>query len=578
MPLPTASTQRDGSAESVSRSTERPDLRIWILGGVGEFGRNCTVLEDTRTKKLLIIDAGIMFPGHDLPGVNRIAPDFTDLTARAEDIVGLLITHGHEDHIGAIPQFVDAVGDRPIFLGPLARGLVERKLTESQRPIDHLHTVELLQTVELGPFTATFLGANHSIPQTMGIVVEVGDNLLHFTGDFRLDDMPILGHATDHNSLFDLLDGRRPRFMFVDSTNAGQDGRTRTESSVWTTLRPAVADARGTVYFTTFASHLERQYQALLLAVEYGRRVYVAGRAMRRNVELARKLGIFELPDDLFVELRASADVPRGGLLVLASGSQAEPGSFLDRLSFGARDPFTVGPGDLLVMSSVPIPGNEPRVVHLVDRFLRSGAEVLDYRSAHVHVSGHARNDEIAALVRAVHPQCVIPVHGDHYNLLKCAELASRVGAISTLVLRTGQVVDVFARHYEVSPSEVSARPVYIDDQSDDISERIVRERRVLSTQGAVFVSLAFDGQDNSFAVTSVGRLGFSGDVDLESVVAAALQELTDPADRALVIRKCRDAIYRSIGGPRGSQAIVVVEVTQIPQAHRINLATRSAP
>lgn len=544
--------------------TSEPKYRVWVLGGVGEFGRNCTVIED-RSGKLLVIDAGIMFPGPDLPGVQRIIPDFGNLAGREQDIVALLVTHGHEDHLGAIPQFIDAVGTCLVFASPLAIGILDRKLTDGQRQKADIRPVRPLDRQMLGPFAAKFFAANHSIPQTLGILIELAGDLLYFTGDFRLDDVPILGHANDHDGALDEIGERRVRFMFIDSTNAGQDGRTRGETSVWSSIRPLMEQAKGTVYFTTFASHLERQFQALSMAEEFGRRVFVAGRAMRRNVDLARKLGIFRISPDVFVGRDAMATLDPNQLLVLASGSQGEPGSFLDNLSRGSQQGFSLSSDDLIIMSSVPIPGNEPRITAEIDRFMRLGAQVLHYRDAHVHVSGHAKNDELGAIMHAVRPMCVVPVHGDHYNLVRTADLAKRIGGISSLILRTGQVVEVFEDAYEISPRELSARPVFVDDHSSDVPLSVVAERRILRDQGAIVVHVTFDPGTASYSLVSLSRLGFSGRADLEGLVQSALSGLGGRVETDQVSRTCRDIIFRNIAGRRGSQARVVVNVQQDP-------------
>lgn len=546
----------------IAKWESQPNYRIGILGGIGEFGRNCTIIEDP-TGKLLVIDVGIMFPGPGLPGVNRIIPDFGNLAGREDDIVGLVITHGHEDHIGAISQFLDRVGGCQILASPLASGIFERKLRPEHRRDLRLVDIENAQKVELGPFALTFVAANHSIPQTLGVLVEVQGDLLYFTGDFRLDDSPILGHATNHLAVSGFALDRKIRFLFVDSTNAGQDGSTRRESSVMTSIRPVFAKARGRIYFTTFASHIERQFLAITLAQEYGRKVYVAGAAMNRNVRLATMLGVHNLPGDLFVDRETARQTEPSKLMVLASGSQGEEGSFLDRLAHGTQTHFALRDDDLIIFSSVPIPGNEPKITRNIDVYLRAGAEVLHYRDHHVHVSGHARNDEIGALISTVDPTCVVPMHGDHYNILRCAELAQRVGPYDTLVLSTGDVLEVYEESHEVVANALSSRPVYVDDLSDDIPDKVVQDRRVLSEQGLIMIQLFEADDDGSYELGEVNYAGFSGP-PVDAIIEQTLSKVNSSGSDTNVARSVRDAVYRSIGGPRGRQAKIMLSVVPV--------------
>lgn len=545
-----------------------PKYRIGFLGGVGEFGRNCTVIEDS-SGKLLVVDAGIMFPGPGLPGVDRIIPDFSNLVGREEDVVGLVITHGHEDHIGAIPQFLDHVGDCRIFASPLASGIFARKLRASHRTNATVVDVEASQSLQVGPFAITFISANHSIPQTLGALIEVEGDLLYFTGDFRLDDSPLVGHPTDHREVARIAGDRPVRYMFIDSTNAGQDGQTRRESSVMTSIRPRFKEAVGRIYFTTFASHIERQFLAISLAIEFGRKVHVAGFSMKRNVKLAKQIGLHDFPEDVFVDLDEARNLPARELLVLASGSQGERGSFLDRLANDTQKDFRLTSDDLVIFSSVPIPGNEPRITRNIDKYMRRGADVLHYRDSHVHVSGHARNDEIGALITVVRPQCVVPVHGDYYNLIRCADLVDRVGDYESLVSSTGDVVEVYESSHTVIEGALSSRQVYVDDASDDIDEEIVRDRQVLSEQGAILVLLATT-PDQSVDLVACHYLGFSGE-PVDQIVRNTLKELNESGSQDTVVRAIKNKIYRSIGGPRGNQAKVLILRSDYPSADARN-------
>lgn len=545
------------SFAEISTWDSQPKYRIGFLGGVGEFGRNCTVIEDP-SGKLLVIDAGLMFPGPGLPGVDRIIPDFGNFEGREGDVTALVITHGHEDHIGAIGQFLDRVGSCKILASPLASGIFERKLRGARRQSAELVDVAASQEIAIGPFKITFVSANHSIPQTLGALVEVQGDLLYFTGDFRLDDSPLIGLPTDHRQIAELAGGRAIRYMFVDSTNAGQDGQTRRESSVMTSIRPRFRDARGRIYFTTFASHIERQFLAISLAEEFGRKVHVAGFSMRRNVRLAKELGLHNFAADLFVDTAEAKELPPGELMVLASGSQGEPGSFLDRLANGTQESFELRSDDLIVFSSVPIPGNEPRITRNIDKYMRLGAEVLHYRDAHVHVSGHARNDEIGALITVVQPQCVVPVHGDHYNIVRCAELVGRVGPYDSLIAATGDVIEVFPTEHVLRSDVLSARPIYVDDNSDDIPEEVVRDRATLSEQGAIIVHLRHSPSEDVHELIEVRYLGYSGE-PIDDLIKQVIEHSNNDDASSNITRLIKNKVYRSIGGPRGRQAKVII-------------------
>ena len=450
-------------------------LRIVPLGGLGEIGRNMTVLE--YDGRLLVVDCGVLFPEEDQPGVDLILPDFSSIRGRLGDIEAIVLTHAHEDHIGAVPYLLRERSDIPLIGSRLTLALVESKLQEHR--IDP-YTLEVRegQRERLGPFECEFLAVNHSIPDALAVAVRTGAGLLLHTGDFKMDQLPLDGRLTDLGG-FARLGEEGVDLLLCDSTNAEVPGFVTPERNIKPVLRQVVADARRRVIVACFASHVHRVQQVLDVAAEHGRRVAFVGRSMVRNMNVARDLGYLTIPPGLMVDLAAIDDLPPDEVLLISTGSQGEPLSALSRMA--NRDhPIRIEEGDTVILASSLIPGNETAVYRVVNGLMRWGARVIHRENALVHVSGHASAGELLYVFNLVRPHNLMPVHGEPRHLLACADLAVMTGVPRDRIVMAedGVVVDLVdgvARIVGVVPCGY----VYVYGLSGgDITESSLKDRR----------------------------------------------------------------------------------------------------
>jgi ribonuclease J len=462
-------------------------LRVIPLGGLGEVGKNMTVYEADGAR--IVVDAGMSFPRDEHLGVDVILPDFGYL--RDEPVRAVVLTHAHEDHVGALPFLMREIRVEEVWATRLTLGLVKSKLDEHGL----LRAAELCEIdpegepVQLGPFRLEFVRMAHSVPDAVGIAIETGAGRVFHTGDWKLDHTPVDGLKTDVGRLAD-LGNRGVDLLLGDSTNAERPGFTRSERVVGEAFRQIIPARRGRVLISSFASNIHRMQQAIDVGTDCGRKVVVVGRSMRRNLNVARNLGYVEVPEDMLVKPADVDDVPASEQLVLCTGSQGEPLSALTRIAYDDHPAIKVERGDTVILSARPVPGNELRVHDTINQLTRRGAEVLHEENADVHVSGHGRAEELRTLISLVRPKAVMPIHGEYRMQAAHARLAQEAGvpASSIVLAENGDVVELSAAGARIV-DRVETGVTFVDGLGvGDISDVALRDRRHMSEDGVLIV------------------------------------------------------------------------------------------
>jgi ribonuclease J len=510
-------------------------LRVIPLGGLGEVGKNMTVYElgDDR----IVVDAGMSFPRDEHLGVDLILPDFGYLHNKR--IRAVVLTHAHEDHVGALPFLMREVRIEEIWATRLTLGLVKSKLDEHGL----LRAAELREVdpeggaINLGPFKLEFIRMAHSVPDCVGIAIETSAGRVFHTGDWKLDHTPVDGLRTDVGRLAE-LGNRGVDLLLGDSTNAERPGFTRSERVVGEAFRQIIPQRRGRVLVSSFASNIHRMQQAIDVATDTGRRVVVVGRSMRRNMNVARNLGYVNVPEDMLVKPADLDDVPPGEQLILCTGSQGEPLSALTRIAYNDHPAIKVERGDTVIISARPVPGNELRVHDAINRLTKNGAEVLHEENADVHVSGHARAEELRTLLSLIRPKAVMPIHGEFRMQAAHAKLAQEAGvpASSIVIAENGDVVELSSSGVRIA-DHIEAGVTFVDGMGvGDISDVALRDRRHMSEDGVLIVvtTLADEGASAPQLITR----GFADDDEL-------LSELRQEAND--IVRELLDDDIREI-------------------------------
>lgn len=488
-------------------------LRVIPLGGLGEIGQNMMVLE--YEDDIIVIDAGVLFAESDMPGVDFAIPDITYLIENKDKIRAILITHGHEDHIGALPYVLKEL-DVPVYASRLTHGLISVKLRERGLLKDaRLNVVEPHAPFKIGKFRVEFFRVCHSIPDAMGIAVTTPQGIVIHTGDFKIDHTPADGQSTDFASLAQITaDG--VLLLCSDSTYAEVEGYTASEKVVGDALDDAIREAKGRVMVATFASLISRVQQVIDAAVKYDRKVTVVGRSMSNNVNMALNMGYLKAPSGTIVPMKDSRNLPHDKVIIMATGSQGEPTSALVRISNGLHQDVEIVPGDTVIISASPIPGNELVVAKTIDNLFRQGANVLYSRIATVHVHGHASQEELKMMLSLVKPQYLVPVHGEHRHLIRHAALGHDMGIPkeNTFVLEDGDVLELTKEEGRVV-DKVQAGHVFIDGRYFlDMHSPIISERRRLAKDGVVVVSVTLS--ESTGKVLSPPDVDSSGFAELD--------------------------------------------------------------
>ena len=465
-------------------------LRIYQLGGLGEVGRNMAVLEINR--RLLIIDCGLLFPDETQPGVDLILPDFEPIRDRLQDIEAIVLTHGHEDHMGAIPYLLREVPDLKIYSSKLALALLAPKLKE-YRVTASLITVSDREEIQIGEFKVQFLAVTHSIPDAFALVISTpGGTVLH-TGDFKIDPLPLDGRKTDLE-MFTAAGNAGIDVLMVDSTNAEVPGFVPPERDIGVVLNRVFATAPGRIVVASFASHVHRIQQIIDAAVATNRHVALVGRSMVKNQTIAAELGYLKIPGGTLVAADEIDQLPAKRIVIISTGSQGEPMSALNRMANGDHN-ISLNQSDTVVLASSLIPGNETSVNHLINRIIRQGAMVIHKGNANVHVSGHAAAGELLQLFNAVKPKFVMPVHGERRHQVANSRLAqlSGIDAESIVVADNGDVLELNAAELKVV-GHYGVGMVFVDGSSvGEVAETSLKDRRILGEEGFISVFVAVD-------------------------------------------------------------------------------------
>ena len=501
-------------------------LRIVALGGLTEIGRNMTVFE--YKSKLLIVDCGVLFPEDTQPGIDLILPDFSYIRDRLQDVIGIFLTHGHEDHIGAVPYLLRERGDIAIYGSALTLALITAKLKE-HRITPLTREVREGGTEDIGPFTLEFVAVNHSIPDALAVVINTEAGRVLATGDFKMDQLPLDGRITDLRTFARLGEQGVDLFM-VDSTNADVPGFTPSEREIMPALNRVISSTKRRVIVASFSSHVHRVQQVIDIASQHGRKVVFIGRSMVRNMKIAEDMGYLHVPADLVLDAK-DLDQYDDNVVLICTGSQGEPMAALSRMANGDHQ-IRVGEGDTVILASSLIPGNENSVFRIINELTRFGAKVVHKANAMVHVSGHAAAGELLYCYNIVKPKYVMPIHGEWRHMKANAELAIQSGVPrgNTFIVDNGVVIDLINHEAEV----VGAVPVgfvFVDGQSiGDITESSLKDRRILGEEGFISCIVVIDSQSGKIvAGPDIHARGFNED-------AAMFDEVKMRIEKALAV------------------------------------------
>jgi ribonuclease J len=460
-------------------------LRIIPLGGVGEIGRNCTVFE--INDQILIVDCGVLFPEESQPGVDLILPDLGYLTDKLDRIAGLVLTHGHEDHIGGIPYLLKMRPDIPIYGSKLTIAFIQEKLAE-HRLTAKVQVVSEGMKSSIGAFECEYVAVNHSIPDALAIIIRSKAGVVLATGDFKMDQLPLDGRLTDLRAFAKVGEEGVDLFM-VDSTNADIPGFTPLERDIGPVIEGVISRTRGKVVVASFASHVHRVQQVIEAALNNNRKVVFVGRSMVKNMKIAAELGFLHIPDGAVVELNEAADMPDHSLVFMSTGSQGEPMAVLSRIA-NQDHQIEIGENDTVLLASSMIPGNENAVYRVIDGLTRLGANVVHKGNANVHVSGHSAAGELLYCYNVIKPKNVMPIHGEYRHLMANAKLAKKTGVPeqNIIVAEDGSVVDLVGGKAEIV-GKIPCDMLYVDGQAvGKITEEDLQDRRTLAAEG--FISI----------------------------------------------------------------------------------------
>jgi ribonuclease J len=541
-------------------------LRIIPLGGLGEVGRNLMVYE--YGGEILVVDAGLMFPENDMLGVDYIIPDLTYLRQHRDQVRGIVITHGHEDHIGAIHHVLSEV-NAPIYATPLTRGLLEVKLGRNGLSSKaDLHTVQAGETIEIGPFKVEFYHVCHSIPDGVGLGIYTPAGLVVHSGDYKFDHTPVDGKPSDYSRLAKFSqDGVLA--LLADSTNSERAGWTPSERVVDAGLEEVFRDATGRIIIASFASLVSRMQQVGNAAQRHQRKLAFVGPSMIDNMKMAIKLGYLEFPESLVVPVDQALNLPDEQVVIMCTGSQGEPTSILGRLSMGTNRMFDIQQGDTVVLSSHPIPGNEENVYRVVNRLFQRGANVIYEAIAPVHVSGHASQEEMKLLIHLTRPKFFIPIHGELRQLHSHARLAQEVGIPkeNIRVIENGSVIEFVDGEMHVTNEQVPAQYVFVDGSGVcDIDPEVMRERETLSRDGIVMVNLTMTKEFNAVVYDpEIITKGFIATRDNDDLLATARKQIIQAASRANgnVRRAVEDCLREFFYGETRGRPMIFVNINR---------------
>jgi len=463
-------------------------LRVIPLGGLGEIGRNMTVFE--YDGKLLIVDCGVLFPEEHQPGVDLILPDFGPIRDRLQDVVGIVLTHGHEDHIGGVPYLLRERDNIPVIGSKLTLAFLDPKLKEHRLKEAPSYIVTEGDVQTFGPFELEFVAVNHSIPDALAVAIKTPAGVALHTGDFKMDQLPLDGRITDLRAFSRLGEAGVDLFL-TDSTNAEVPGFTTSERNITPAIDAVFAASTGRIIVASFASHIHRVQQVIDAAAKHDRKIAYVGRSMVRNMQIARELGYLHIPDGVVVDKIDAA--PPEKMVLMSTGSQGEPMAALSRMANNSHQQVSLEPGDTVLLASSLIPGNENAIYRVIDGLTKLGANVVHKGNALVHVSGHASAGELLYCYNIVKPTNVLPVHGEIRHLHANAKLATATGVPNVLLAEDGYVIDLVDGHASITGA-VECGYVYVDGSSvGDLTDSELKDRRVLGEEGFISVVVVVD-------------------------------------------------------------------------------------
>ena len=511
---------------------KKPRLRAIPLGGLGEIGRNMMALE--YDEQIVVIDAGLMFPEEEMLGVDLVLPDVTYLVERKDKVLGFLLTHGHEDHVGALPYVLPKL-NAPVYGSRLTLGFIKNKLRE-HKVIEYadLREIKAGDVVELGPFKAEFIHVAHSIPDTTALAIETPVGMVIHSGDFKMDQTPVDGQPTDMARLSHFGD-RGVTLLMSDSTNAERDGFTPSERTIGEAFQELFGQVSGRIIISTFASNIYRIQQALNTAARYKRKVAVIGRSMVNNLTIAQELGYIHMPGDIMIQIQDINKEPDEKLVILSSGSQGEPLSALTRIAAQEHPQVKLKAGDTVILSATPIPGNEELVSRTINNCYKHGARVFYSARNRVHASGHASREELKLMLNRVRPKFFMPVHGEFRHLALHSEIAQDVGIPKdrVIVIDDGNTVELGDSVPHLG-NKVPAGYVFVDGLGvGDVGSVVLRDRRVLSQDGIFIVIVTVD-KDTGQVVSGPDLIsrGFVHQQTSDALLESARQQVLDTINK----------------------------------------------
>jgi ribonuclease J len=537
-------------------------VRLIPLGGLGEIGKNMMAVE--AGDAILVIDTGIMFPENDMLGIDYIIPDFSYLRDKKHKVRGIVVTHGHEDHTGAIHHVLDEIG-APIYATPLTRGLLESKLNRNAQQKATVHTIQAGESLRIGPFGLEFFHVCHSIPDGVGLAIDTPQGMLIHSGDFKFDQTPVDGWPTDFAKLTEL--GQRGVLALLsDSTNADKRGWTPSERVIDAAFDDVFRQADGRILIGTFASLISRMAQVAAAAERYDRVMAFVGASMVENAKIARRLGYLNIPEERIVSLDQALGMKPSRVVLMCTGTQGEPSSILGRLSAGTNRQFEIRTGDTVVLSSHPIPGNEEMVHRTINRLLQRGADVIYDAIAPVHVSGHASQEEQRLLLQTVKPKFFVPIHGELRHLRAHARLALETGieASNIAVVENGTVIEFHKGRMSIG-ERVPGGYVFVDGRGvGDVGPEVMRERETLARDGFVLVHVQIDTKTGRLRgepqITTRGFVVVRNGVSLLDTARSRIRDLVNSANgNDLQARLERDLGKLFFGETRRNPMVLVV-------------------
>ncbi|MDD4172294.1 MAG: ribonuclease J [Syntrophomonas sp.] len=549
---------------------DQAKLQIIPLGGLGEIGKNMTAIKYEDT--IVVIDSGLAFPEDELLGIDLVIPNISFLVENQEKVKAILLTHGHEDHVGALPYVLREINP-PIYGSKLTLGIVEGKLKEHSLKDIELNIVRPRDMIKIGPFEIEFFRVCHSIPDCFGIAIHTPLGIILHTGDIKLDQTPVDGQIVDFRKMAELGE-KGVLVMLGDSTNAERPGFTKSESLVGKTFDELFGKCEGRIIVTTFASNVHRVQQAINTAEKYGRKVAVVGRSMVNNIKISGQLGYLNIPEGILIDMEDINKYPPEKLVIATTGSQGEPMSALTRMATADHRWVGVKHGDTVIISATPIPGNEKLVARTIDLLFKLGADVIYDREAGVHVSGHASQDELRLLLNIIKPKYFIPVHGEYRHQVKHAQLAESLGIPRShiCVAENGNVIEISEKKIQVV-GKVAAGRVLIDGLGvGDVGNIVIRDRRQLSQDGIIIVvvtlnnGLVVSGPD----IVSRGFVYVRESEELMENAKAKVNEALEHCSRknitewSIIKSQIRDKLGKSLYEKTGRRPVIMPIIMEI--------------